>query len=440
MLLHKIYHFFKRSDFYSWLKQYSKTQYLNEQELKAMQLNLLKDLLRHAYNSTSYYKELFDKIDFNPELVENLDELKNIPFLTKKTVTDNFQKITAHDIDPKRLISNSTSGSTGTNFHFLTDKKSLLKRSVLNMRMDEWIGFKFGEKKLTIWGAAFDLKKKSFFKKLKFSFKRQKLLSGYNLSESDMMEYFQIMKTFNPKLITGYPSTLKMFSEFLIKNKLNYTPKAIRTEGETLYDFQREIISSAFNAPVYSFYSSREISGIAHECKKQKGFHIFSENVIVEVIDEDGNSISEGEGEIVLTDLNNFVMPFIRYKIGDRAIISQRQCDCGIKLPLLEKIIGRSFDLIKFPNGNQVSGTFWTLLLRSKPGIDDFQVNQKQNGEIDISIKTNDNYNALLENEIIEQIKSFGGSETLLSINKVRDIPITKGGKMRFVISDFKQP
>lgn len=424
---------------YDLISKYERSQFSSLAEIEKYQLKLLNKLLLFILENNEYYKNILQKNNINLPLL-SIKDLQKIPFLTKAIVKGNFNAITSKNINKKRKIPNSTSGSTGTNFKFLTDKNSLLYRQALNVRMDSWLGFKKGNKKFSIWGASFEAgKNRTIKQRLKDKYNNTIIVSGYNLTHDNMMKYCNKIQEFKPQLITGYPSTLTLFSEFLLQNNLSYHPEAIRTEGETLYPFQREIIEKAFHTSVFGFYSSREISGIAHECSAHKGLHIFSENLIIEIVDDNGNVIDEGEGEIVLTDLHNYVMPLIRYRIGDRAVISKRKCNCGINLPLLENVEGRTFDIIKFPNGNSVSGTFWTLLLKSKPGIDDFQVNQKQDETIQIIIKINDKYNPDLNDYLLDKIRDFGGKNIKVIFSIVDKIPLTKGGKRRYIMSELNK-
>lgn len=436
---HKIYHnLLRRDHFYKLLEYYRRTATYNNSQMELLKNELLTNLLCHANSTTQFYREILTKSFLTNDGQFDYLKFREIPFLTKDIVRENFDHLISTEVPPKRKIKNSTSGSTGTNFSFFSDRNSLIHRATLTARANEWAGIRIGARLLSIWGSRFDLAEaQNSLQKIKDLFKQKVMLSGYHLTDEDMFSYFQIIKEFKPDIINGYPSTLEFFSNFLLDNKLRYSPTCIRTEGETLYDYQRDIIMSAFNAPVYNYYSSRDITGIAHECSRHNGLHIFSENVFLEVVDDDGNPMEEGEGEVVLTDLHNYVMPFIRYKIGDRAVISKRRCDCGINLPLIEKVLGRTFELITFPNGNRVSGTFWTLLFRSKTGIKDFQVIQKSRDLIRIVLVITCEFDDSLKSYIIDKIKEYGGRTLNIKIDIVDEIEVTKSGKRKFIISEI---
>jgi phenylacetate-CoA ligase len=156
----------------------------------------------------------------------------------------------------------------------------------------------------------------------------------------------------------------------------------------------------------------------------------------LEILKNDGLPAGQGEiGEMVITDLDNYGFPFIRYKIGDMAVPSEKICSCGRGLPLLEKLQGRSFDIVTAPKGNRIAGTFWTLALRSVPGVNNFQVEQILLDKLTVRIVPGKDYSQASEKKIIELIQEKCGREMDINITCVDEIPLTKSGKLRFVIS-----
>jgi phenylacetate-CoA ligase len=252
-----------------------------------------------------------------------------------------------------------------------------------------------------------------------------------------MIKYLARLKEYKPKLFVSYPSPLATFSEYLIsENEKIPSIKAIITSAETLYSWQREIIENAFECKVFDRYGSREFGNIAHECEKHEGYHINVERFFVEIIKENNQPAKIGEiGEIVITDLDNYGFPFIRYKIGDMAVQTNKLCSCGRGLPLLKSMVGRTFDIIQAPNGNRIAGTFWTLSLRAIPGIKNFQIEQKSLATLVVRIVKSERYDNKNENSIRQLIHDKCGPEMNIVIRYVHDIPLTKSGKRKFVFS-----
>jgi len=247
------------------------------------------------------------------------------------------------------------------------------------------------------------------------------------------------MSSFGIEFIHGYPSTLYYFSQYMKKNSMEFPLSAIRCAGETIYSFQRSAIEHVFGARIFNFYSSREVPILAHEDSAHDGLYVQAENVFLEVLDDSGNPVFDQEGEIVVTDLHNYVMPFIRYKIGDRGILSSTTGRSGRGLPLLKAVTGRSFEMINFPNGNTVGGTFWTLILKSEKGIFRFQVIQKRVDLIQIKYCPDDEFKHESIEKITHRIRQYSGENLKIEFEQVSSIPPLPSGKFRYVVSEVKK-
>lgn len=435
-IFHPFYHnMIKRDRFYDILDLYNKTQFWSREQIAELQLERLNKLLVHAYENTGYYKKLFSQIGIKPVDIKSLNDLTKIPFLTKDIVNRNFKDVIVPNLISNRGVIHQTSGTTGEKFRFYNDKQAMLNSAVLGSIINNWIGIDIGDKVLAIWGSRSDvLEMNSLKNRIKSHVRSIKLLSGNNLNEENLFNYYNIIEKYNPKLISGYPSTLEVFSDFLMKHNFRLEPKSIRTEGELLIDFTRNKISKAFNTSVYNYYSSRDITSIAHECRIFKNLHILSPNVILEVVDENGEIVFDKDGDIVLTHLNNFVMPFIRYKIGDKGILTKKQCECGISWPLLTEVNGRRFEIIKFPNGNSVQGVFWPYLFKRQDGIKKFRV-IKRDSKIDIYYIPEKGLKKEFLEKIEEAIKKIGGKDVEISFNEVNEIPTEENGKYKYIIN-----
>jgi phenylacetate-CoA ligase len=232
---------------------------------------------------------------------------------------------------------------------------------------------------------------------------------------------------------------LYIYLQSLLKKKKikGFEIKSIISSAEVLYEYQRELIESVFHCKVFNRYGCREFGNIAHECSEHSGMHINVEHVYVECIKEDGEPAALGErGELIITDLDNYGMPFIRYKIGDIGELSDRKCNCGRVLPLLKEVGGRTFDIIVGTNGRCLGGTFWTLLFRTAfNGIQQFQVVQVSKNKINIKLVIDALFNMKDIDKLINKIQEYCGNDMQINIRIVDKIPLTESGKFRFVIS-----
>ena len=214
-------------------------------------------------------------------------------------------------------------------------------------------------------------------------------------------------------------------------------PELIITTAENLYDQHREIIEEAFNCKVYDGYGSRETSLIAHECEAREGYHISEENSIVEFI-KDGEHVSPGEsGEIIITDLHNLVMPWIRFTIEDLGTPTDEKCSCGRTLSLIKSIDGRILDTIITKNKKYIHGGYFQILLEEETKwIKRFQVVQKEIGKITINIVPKDKIIQKRIDKIINEIKNHTQDNLEVDCKIVKKIVVPPSGKRRLIVSE----
>lgn len=418
-----------------------KTQWLAREALLEIQKNKLQDILKYSATNVPAFQSLKNKINFDKDVIGNLMKFPVTDKTFYREAADSSKSVKSDDLI---FFGSSTSGSTGESFYFDLDIERHAWANAAKYRTDTFAGIYPDQSRASLWGASFDYNKKRSIKdKVRDYLTPFTFLSSYNLSEKNLKEYILILKKKKPNLLISYPTPLVEFSEYCIKNNIDLTfIKSIICSSEQLYDFQRKIIETTFKAKVYNRYGTREFGSIAQECEKGKGLHVNIERLYVEILDEQNKPCENGgKGQLVITDLDNKVMPLIRYKVGDFAAWDVKKlCECGRGLPLLKFVEGRSFDVIKTPNGSVISGTFWTLLIRHVSGeIKEFQIKQNSLDSIDVNIVTL-NSQMITEEEkeaLIFQIKEKD-IELKVQINLVSEIELTNSGKRRFVISNLK--
>ncbi len=408
-----------------------KVQYFPKNELNEFSNSKFLSLISHVKTNVPYYSNILNDLN-----VKSIDDIVKLPVLTKKLIIENQESLKAINFKTEHLIPNSTSGSTGENLSFFSDKTEFYG-GACQKRGNFMNGYTYGDKYLVLWGAKRDMDQAWTSKAISKYIKRRITLSSFSMTNEEMARYVGIINRFKPKLIVGYPTGLHLLSDFILTNNLKiHPPKIMVSGGETLFEFHREKIQQAFRAKLINRYGSREVNHIAGECENQSGLHISNDHVIIEIIDENGNRCKPGQiGEILVTDLDNYAFPFIRYKIGDLGIRSDKKCSCGRSLPLLEKIEGRIFDIVTGTNNNHVTGNYWTLLRNKINGIEKIQVIQEKKNEIQINLQVGELFNDHEYNNIIKNVKNQLGNDLAINIDIVDDIPLTESGKFRWVIS-----
>jgi phenylacetate-CoA ligase len=204
------------------------------------------------------------------------------------------------------------------------------------------------------------------------------------------------------------------------------------SSAQTLPEPSRRLIEEAFGCRVFDKYGSREFSGIAYECEAHTGHHVVAEGYIVEVL-KDGRPVRPGEvGEVVITDLNNTCMPFIRYRIGDlaEALDANEPCPCGRGAPRVGAIQGRVQSIIQGADGHYVPGTFFAHYLKEFDyAIQRFQVVQERPGAIVFRIVKGGRFSEDVLAEVLATFRQYLGQRTEIDVEYVDDIALIRTGK-----------
>jgi phenylacetate-CoA ligase len=255
-----------------------------------------------------------------------------------------------------------------------------------------------------------------------------------------MEQFAKMLVAWKPRHVIGYASALEVFAKFLIeRQESRIRPVAIKTTADVLGEEQRAIIERAFGCPVYNFYGSREINNLAVECPARSGLHVNALRRYIEIVDDDGNAVPPGvPGRILLTDLTNYFMPFLRYEIEDIGSWTGTPCRCGRPFPLLAKIWGRSSDFIVTPEGKLIHGEFFTHLFYAMPEVASFQVNQKDLFNIRIELVLRPGVTDYPATQFRERLRKIFSSAVMLDVEVVPKINRLPSGKHRFTVSSVK--
>jgi len=412
----------------------------SEERIKERQLANLKALLVHAYEQTEYYKKIFDDAWFNPYKFKDFDELTSLPLLTKEIIRKNINKMLAKNIKKEELFEDSTGGSTGVPLVFYRDKECLFKRKAQELFFDRWIGCDIGDK------IALFVAPRHYpggLKGIKQRFRNatcERILAfnPYKTNEEYMEWFYQQLIKFKPKIIKCFPNSLSIFAQFLKERGYKgIKVKAISCTGENLYSNQRQLFKEVFQCPIFEKYACFEHGVISCECSKHKGQHIFTDGVYLEFLNNDKPAKPGEIADIIVTDLFNYGMPFIRYKIGDKGIYTKHKCSCGSHLPMIEKILGRDRDILISSNGEKKPGYLFVEVINKNRIPGQFQIIQYSYKEVEVKIVPTAEFNKQHENIIRKNFQKLLGHNINIIFRYVEEIPREPSGKYAYVKSEI---
>ena len=429
----------KKHDTVDIRKALEKTQWLSAEQLKSLQLESLKHFLIDVEQHVPYYQTLFKQIQFNPETIKSLDDLKRLPLTGKPLIREHSEQLKADNA--KDLAKFNTGGSTGEPLIFYIANKRVSHDVAAKWRATRWWGVDIGDKEAVIWGSPIELGGQDKIKLIRDKLLRTHLIPAFEMSPVKIDGFIRQIKALKPRMLFGYPSALAHIATYAEKTGQVVNDLGIKVAfvtSERLYDHQREKIEQVFDCPVANGYGGRDAGFIAHQCPSGN-MHITAEDIIVEIIDNQGEVLPIGKaGEIVVTHLATRDFPFIRYRTGDIGVLSGLRCSCGRGLPILKEIQGRTTDFIIAQDGTVLHGLALIYVLRDIEGIESFKITQYSLDNTTVQIVKNQQYKQQSEIKIQQEFQQRLGSAVVVNVEYIEAIAKEKSGKFRYVVSHVK--
>ena len=413
----------------------NKSQWFDFKNLEALQLKKLKARIFDAYQNSPFYRDLMKKNGLRPEDIKKLGDLQKLPIISKKDLKKlPLNKYISMNARLFKLFIQTTSGSTGTPFKIFTHKESVSWKNAALFRSLEYINNDPFKDRMLSLGFAFGylsysnpldvMKGILHWSKIKFE-------------DKDFKEFHSIVKAFKPHLIYSTYSMIFRLATIARKYFDKYTLPKIITTGEPL--FNRKFLEKVFETQIFSQYGANETGPIGHDCIEQKGLHVNMENMIVETA-QNGQAVANEKGEILITDLTNFVTPIIRYNLYDLAELETDKCACGRQSTRIKKLYGRNLDELITPDGGVINPDHihYCFSFFSK-WIDLFQIIQKDRDSIIVKLKVNNLYNSKIEEQLIKKLEFFTKSQFRIKIRKVNKLNLKGRGKFRYIKSYLKK-
>ena len=434
-----------RSSVLRYLDLYRRSQRWSLERLEKLQEKKIRKMISYVYNNVPYYRKTFKEKNLRTEDIKNAEDLKKIPVLTHGNVRHHSDDLIAINRSKDSLFMWQTAGTTGHPLIFYRDKNESSSAEACLYRGWEWCGYQIGMKIALIWGRNLISSKYAYLRREMRGFlTRSVFVDAWNLGEEKIENSLEILNTAKPTFLRGYTSPIYIFAQFINQKNVNlkFNLTGISTTAEPIFGFQRDAIEKAFNCQVFNQYGCGEVNSMGFECEEHMGLHIPMERIHIEFLDREDNSpVSDGEmGRIVVTCLENYAMPFIRYDTEDLGIKKPESCSCGRNLPLMDSIVGRTIDMIRLPNGNVIFGGLFVYALEDmkwieKYGIIQFQVLQKKKDHIILKIHSETKPSQQACESFARLMERHLGN-VVFDIEIVDQIPVSASGKRKYIISE----
>jgi phenylacetate-CoA ligase len=418
----------------SWYRRIQKMLKWSPEEIKRWQTEGMQNLVRNAYEHSKYYRELFDFLHIKPMDFLSIEDLERIPPLTKDIIRERYDDILLDNRSQFYWKTTSTGGSTGNPTKYVKDNNSWGFDNAYNLLMWQRTGYHYGDKFLALGSASiFPTNKNSKSHDLYYILKRKMPFNAMNLSSERLAECAKYVIDNNIHYIYGYASSIFLFAKYIIENSLQdkLSIRACFPTSEILTDVYRETIYNAFKCPIDDSYGANDGGIVAHKLDDEKGYKV-GYNCIVQI--KEPLNGKENYGTALMTDVTNTVFPFIRYELGDILELGDGYNEFH-NGQVLNKVVGRTSDIISLENGRNLTGPGFTILFKDL-NVKGYRIFKSNPMEITIELVKLPEYTDTEERLIIDTLHKHAGSDVKVLINYKSEIVTRKNGKNLFFLNE----
>ncbi len=427
----------KRISLEALLFQFSQTQNFPEPDIRELQFEKLKNIFNHSTRHVAHYQNnLYSKLD-------TWEDWLKLPVLTRNDVQENHTQLKSQERSKARdgaIYDIKSSGSTGRPIHVQSCDRAQIYWQATTLREHLWHQRDFSKSLAVVKYFSTDKAQLPGVESRQWGPGTGLLFAtGPSIainSSNDISAIYQRLRELSPGYLLTYPSVLKALATINSEQTPALSFAGITSIGETLSQDTRDLAQSSFSCKVNDIYSCQEMGYLALQCPKHDHYHVQSETTFVEILDKNNRPCAPGEmGRVVATHLHNYVMPLIRYEIGDYAIAGN-SCDCGINLPVIERVVGRTRNLITYPSGKKNWPSYNPSKLLSLAPGSQFQLTQTSVNKIVVKIVSKQKASPETFDEMKRVINHAMGHDFVIVFRQVDHIPRGKNGKYEEFISD----
>jgi phenylacetate-CoA ligase len=422
---------------FAMLGELERTQWLSRDAMRDYQTGRLNTLLQGALAHSPWHAARLRAAGLDEAAragAVTLDDLPRLPTMDKRDARNHVEQLVWRG-SPGGVFKYTTGGSSGEPLIFYFGRARQAADAAGRLRARRWWGVQPGDREVYLWGAPVELNRTDRIKTLRDRLVNQLLLNAFEMSPAAMDDYLAAMQRWNPKAIYGYASSLALLAAHAEARGIRPRLPAllvVSSTGEPLFTHQRELIERVFSAPVSVEYGARDAGLMALQSPDGTLLQM-SETHLIEVLDNAGNPVEEGEA--VITSLVSQAQPFIRYRTGDVIRRSGKPDPGGRGLEVLDAVVGRQTDFIVAADGRIMHALAVIYVLRAIPGVGQFKLIQHTVDRMEVQVVPDARWSDEAREAVLSGLRARLGPVLEIDLKLQDAIAPEASGKHRYVVS-----
>ncbi len=414
------------------------------EELRARQETRLRALIRWAYDTVPYYRGVMEEAGVSPGDIRGIDDLPLLPVLRRRAVRINSEALVSERVHGRDLVPQVTSGTSAEPLDFHRDRRTVPFEQATKWHSMEWAGVTPADPALvlTIGRDSVRVSQVTWW---------GRMVGGASIPleviySREPAPVVEALERVAPAVVLGYPSLLHLLAQAVLRSgrPLRARPRCVYYQAEHMGEDTRQLIARAFGVPIFSRYGAAELSGlIAQTCARAR-WHLNPEGFVVEVVDGEPGDLQArpaGRGRLVITDLRNLAMPFIRYEIGDMGTAAgEERCPCGRTLPLLGELDGRIWEWVVTAAGLRIPAIILQRAMRLHMDLLwEYQFKQDRPEMLEVAVVPVGDYGGDRQAELSKHLEAVLGGQITVRVTPVGHILREPSGKRPVMKSTLHQ-
>jgi phenylacetate-CoA ligase len=416
----------------NWLRDFS---YWPEERRRAFQQTRLEAVIRHAVEQVPFYRNLLGHRELNSI------RLTDLPVVDKVRIRKDMDAFCCNNWTRMPHVTKKSSGTTGEPWLYPLDRQAWAHIYAAALHFWEREGYRYGERVVMLGGPTTLGRGGNTWKaKLRNTVERRMFsAAGIDLDHAPSLRRARLASAAQAVLWYGFAGTIAAMAEAVAAEGEQLAgPRLIVTTAEALRPEWRRRIEAVFGAPVFDQYGCNEGGILSQTCKRGR-FHVAENVAIVEILDDDNPCPPGVEGDVTVTNVHARVLPFLRYKVGDRAVLGEGPCPCGQPGVTLERVAGRKAERLMLPDGTELSSVPIDVVFDRTRNVRRWQIVQTNPRHITVRLDVGPGYNEDEGRVVVEDLANLCGQQVAITLSTSEPITLTAAGKHLLVIRAFKE-